>query len=281
MPEVIAPAPTPPSTDDPDDFDARADAFVAWQAAELAPKANLIAAQVSNDAAASSNAAAASQLAAQAAVATTSYAATSNSSLNVGTGVKNVTLVEANKGFGNGDRVTLMRRANRSVRMSGLVSAANMGAKTMTVTVDVSTAAGGPYTDWFVILGNLESVGAITDVADVWGATIDDQAVTPKKLLDAEVSQAVAEAATITLNGNAGKNFHFNVSAARTLANPVNFKPGQSGRIRVNKTAGSLAFGAMWDFPLGAPDLPNGVNVIAYFVHDASSIEANVMAELS
>ena len=55
-------------------------------------------------------------------------------------GAKAITLVESGRTFANDDDVTLVRRGDNRVRMRGVASSCDMGAKTMTVTVPAKSA---------------------------------------------------------------------------------------------------------------------------------------------
>ena len=87
------------------------------------------------------------------------------------------------------------------------------------------------------------------------------------------------DAATVTLDFNAGLDFIWSTNAARTLANPLNAKPGQKGVVEIyNQGSGSIAsWGSFWKFPGGVkPTLVPGYNAISYVVaNDATYILCN------
>ena len=98
----------------------------------------------------------------------------------------------------------------------------------------------------------------------------------------------LADAATVTIDGDTGFNFNLTLGGNRTLANPTNMKPGQSGRIRIKQDAtGSrtLVFGANWLFPGGTDPVlstaANAIDVIAYFVNAANEIEASAIKAMA
>jgi hypothetical protein len=131
---------------------------------------------------------------------------------------------------------------------------------------------------------------AVALAADIWTAA-GGKDIYPNALFAASVSQSVADAATITLDGSLGLNFHVpSLGGNRTLANPTNFKSGQSGRIRMaqDATGGrTLARGSNWIGPktttsgtdyFPIPITANAKFRIDYFVHTDGSIEYSVTA---
>jgi hypothetical protein len=108
--------------------------------------------------------------------------------------------------------------------------------------------------------------------AEVWAGLIATAGISPNRLFAAAASVLVPYAATITLDFNTGINFHTGVLTGAVLfANPTNMKPGQSGRV--------ATWGAQWTFP-GGVDMalstaPNAVDIVNYFVHTATEIEAS------
>ncbi len=146
---------TPPSTDDPANFSARADAFLGALQSPFVTEVNAMAGAmntVASEVAANASAVANAEAAADAAVAATAYVATSTSSIAVSAGAKSVTLVESARAFADGDDILLVRRGDNRVRMRGAASACDMTAKTMTVTVAAGGFSGsGTYTDWIVM----------------------------------------------------------------------------------------------------------------------------------
>lgn len=147
---------TPPSTDDPSNFDSRADAFLGAMP-DFADQANDLEDNVNAKEASTVAAAELAEASASAAVAATAYVATSNTSLSLTAGAKAVTLQESGRAFTNGDRVWLIRRGDENAGMAGVVSLADMAAKTMTVTVSTDIlGSGGPYTDWMVVHADLK-----------------------------------------------------------------------------------------------------------------------------
>lgn len=98
---------------------------------------------------------------------------------------------------------------------------------------------------------------------------------------------ALADAATITPDFSLGNNFGLTIGGARTLANPTNLVPGQSGVIKVQQdSAGSrsLAFGSYYKFPNGSiPSLSSGANAvdeIVYYVESATFISCQFRSDV-
>lgn len=91
----------------------------------------------------------------------------------------------------------------------------------------------------------------------------------------------LTDSATITPNMNDGNFFSLTLTGNRTLANPANITPGQSGSIFITQDAAgsrALAYGSYWDFAGGlAPTLSisaNAVDRLDYVVRTATSIHA-------
>lgn len=111
--------------------------------------------------------------------------------------------------------------------------------------------------------------------ADVWTGSSSSKVMTPKKVLDAAVPQALTDAGTVTPDFNAGFNFEWTIGGNRTLANPSNTKSGQSGTIKIVQDAtGSriISYGNNWRFPGGSATggllstAANAIDIIAYTV---------------
>lgn len=140
--------PTPPSTASPNDFDDRADAFVA-ALPTMVTEINAVLPTIDSAAASAATASAA----AAAALAATGYVASSVQSLSLTTGSKTTNLVETGKSFAVNDAVTLVRRSNANARMRGSVTAFTAGSGAMTTNVTLIPGdTGGPFTDWVVML---------------------------------------------------------------------------------------------------------------------------------
>lgn len=122
-----------------------------------------------------------------------------------------------------------------------------------TPVISVNTATSAQY------LANSTSTGALTP-AGVWSAA---------------GPTTVADSATVTLDLNTGINFSIllttGVGATRTIANPNNIKPGQTGWIAVTQSASgsnAVTFGTQWHFSTGTvttvSNTANAVDLIYY-----------------
>jgi hypothetical protein len=124
---------------------------------------------------------------------------------------------------------------------------------------------------------------AVATTAEILGAAA--RIVTAERLFDAAQSVALTDAATLVPDGAAGWNFHVTLGGNRALGAPANFRPGQSGRLRIVQPPSggprTLGFDPVWKFPGGVdPTLSTAagaVDVLAYYVHDATNIECGFM----
>ncbi len=156
---TITALPTPPSTDDPANFEDRSDAFLGalqspfvTEANAMAGAMNTVAGEVAGNASAVAADRIAAESAAGAAVSAAGYVATSTTSLSVSAGAKAITMVETGRLFANDDDVTLIGRTDNRVRMRGVASSCDMSAKTMTVTVAAGGFSGsGTVASWIVV----------------------------------------------------------------------------------------------------------------------------------
>jgi hypothetical protein len=108
--------------------------------------------------------------------------------------------------------------------------------------------------------------------SEVWTGSAADRFISPNRLFSSSAPVALTSGATITPDCNTGFNFSLTIEEDATLANPSNFKVGQSGIIVITQdgTGGwTLAYGSNWKFPGGAPVLSTAagaVDTISYFV---------------
>lgn len=129
------------------------------------------------------------------------------------------------------------------------------------------------------------SINKADKAAYLTGTSLD--ALTPKTVFDAAASTTITWAATIALNFASSLNWDVVLNGTTTLANPSGLIPGQSGRIRVQQDGNgsrTMSYGSAWKFPNGAPSLSTGANavdVIAYYVHSTSIIEATFVKAFS
>lgn len=129
------------------------------------------------------------------------------------------------------------------------------------------------------------SATSIASVAEVRAGTENAKAISPKGLFDAPAPVALTDGPSIALDGSLGVNFSVTLQGNRTLANPTNMKPGQSGIILVVQDViggRTLAFGSKYLFAGGAAasavltTTGNAVDVIAYFVRANGDLLCNV-----
>lgn len=283
-PTPIPDVPTPvPSTSDPGNFDTRADATLGALPGvvdgmnDAADTTYQNALQVFEKA---EEISAAALVAADAA----GLVGRSNSPIVVGAGTKNVTLLAAKPNLVVlNKRVVLVNISDPSIKMFGTINPTPTPTPTSFALNVVSSGSfgSGSYSSWQVI--DAAFYGTAATKEELWIATSDAVAISPVSLAQAMASQPFAEpgsAGTFTFDGNAGWSFHTTVTGVgKTVGQPTNFKPGQSGRIRfvVGSGAGALAFHTAWKFSFGPPTTSavNGVVFdISYFVHDATNIEA-------
>lgn len=116
------------------------------------------------------------------------------------------------------------------------------------------------------------AIAAEASASEIWAATETAKYVSPDKLGDAAVPAVLTSGATITPDGANGVNFTLTIAHNATLANPSNFRVGQSGVIEITQDgtgSRTLAYGTNWKFPGGAPVLSTAVGTVdalAYFV---------------
>ncbi len=166
---TYTPPPTPPTSSDPVNFATRADAFLVWMAGLYDFLVSVLAyldAGLATVATAVSNATSA----ASAAINASTLTATSGTSLSMGTGVKAVTMDQSGRTFPLNSRVTFIRQSSPTTKMRGYVSTAVSGV-TVSITIDDSPGALGPFTDWFLVATALEPV-ATTLLATKANSTI-------------------------------------------------------------------------------------------------------------
>lgn len=118
--------------------------------------------------------------------------------------------------------------------------------------------------------------------AEVWAGSLASKFLSPNRIFGASVPVALTSGATITPDGNSGFNFSLTIGTDATLANPSNFKVGQSGVIVITQDgtgSRTLAYGTNWKFPGGSPVLSTAagaIDVISYFVADTGQIVCNL-----
>lgn len=252
-PTPIPNIPTPvPSTDDPGNFDDRADdTLVALppaidgmndaaqnvydNALEVFDKATdvIAAAMVASDAA--------------------GLVGRSNSTIVVGAGTKNVTLLAAKPNLVVlNKRVVLVQNSDPSIKMFGTISSVT-SPTVFAVTVVSSDAYGsGSYSSWQVI--DAAFFGAAATPAEILAGLTDLAAMSPFGFWGAQKAVPLPYASTITLDLAAGGNFVVNpVTGAPAIANPINMKEGQEITLTLvnGAGAGQPTMGSAWRRPNG------------------------------
>ena len=273
---VVAPTPIeewpePPSTGDPTNFDARADAFLGAFPSRRTQMNNLGGNVFDNatDAAASAATATtkASEAAASAATAVNApgTSATSTTSLSVGSGSKSPTLAQTGKDFAIGQPVRIARTsAPATTWMQGVITAFDSGTGAMTVAV--GTFAGtGTHTDWTISLTGADALPAAT-AAQVRAGTSGDTAATPAALAGSAAFQTLTDGATINWDTALGYNAYVTLEGNRTMPAPTNMQDGLSYQLFIDQGAvGSrtISWNAIFDWrELGAPTLSTGAGKV-------------------
>ncbi len=131
--------------------------------------------------------------------------------------------------------------------------------------------------------------GAATEASnsEIWDGTETNKFVSPRRLFTANESVSVTYGATITLDGDTGFNFHTTLTGNTDFANPSNMKAGQTGRIRITQDgtgSRTATWGTNWKFVGGDPTLStaaSAVDIVAYYCHSSSIIEATFGAALA
>lgn len=207
MPAQITALPTPPSTNDPANFNTRADAFLG-QMPTFATEANAVATEVAASAAqvAADRAQTGSDRTAAAASAASALAApgtngSSTTSLSIGTGTKSFT-TQSGKSWIAGQGFFLASSASPTNWMTGVLIAYNSG--TGVATVEVDTLGGsGTFTAWNCGL----SAGRPMPVASQIQAETGTDAttwMTPQRTAQAALAFGVPVGAVIQAAGGLG-----------------------------------------------------------------------------
>lgn len=123
-------------------------------------------------------------------------------------------------------------------------------------------------------------------IAEIWKGTDNTRFLSALGLFNAAASTPLNWAATITPSRLAGFNRHVTVAGHTVLANPADYVPGQSGRIRFTVGGAGgwvLSAGSAYRFPLGIEDIsgtPGAVDTMTYFVHAPDDIECAMLRGL-
>ena len=276
-PSPIPLIPTPvPSTGDPGNFDARADATL-----------GALPGAVDGMNAANQNAYSnalevfekASEIAVAASVAVDGAGAVgrSNSPLVVGAGTKNVTLTSAKPNLVVlNKRVVLVQISDPSIRMFGTISAVT-STTVFAVTVVSSGAYGsGSYSAWMVIDAAFYAPAATP--ADILAATSDSVSVSPKGMKGALVPFALTDGATVTPDGLNGLDFTWTIGGNRLLGAIINTYPGARGRIAIAQDGtGSrvLAVASAYRREGGLAVLTTAASAKDFLLYDVVSVDGS------
>lgn len=248
-PTPIEPVPTPvPSTDDPTNFDARADAMMEWFEDGIPGIDD--AAQTTYD-----NALevfeTATTLQGQAAVAADAAGllGSSTTTLTVGAGNKDFTLQVAKPNLMTADRrIVFILKSDPTIRMFASIDDTPAPTSTtgrgIVTTGDVSGS--GSYSDWHVMDAAFLSAGATAD--EIRAALTDGAGITPKGVKDALATETLTFGGTVTIDAADGKNWALNANTSFTLGAVSNTYPGDVLSVTVTHTAGGnvLAVGSAW-----------------------------------
>lgn len=149
-------------------------------------------------------------------------------------------------------------------------------------TIPAGTITTAMLTDSIITYPKLDST-ALASGADL-RADVPSKILPTSSVWDAAEYVALTDAASIAVDMSAGFNFSVTISASRTLANPTNAKPGQSGIITVTEGGAggwSLSFGSSYKFANGTtPTLDTvagRINVLAYSVVSSSFIVVSLL----
>jgi hypothetical protein len=226
-PPVLIPAiPTPvPSTDDPGNFDDRADATLGalpdavdgMNAANENVYANAL--EVFDKA---------SEITAAAMVATDAAGAVgrSNASQVVGPGVKTVPLLAAKPNLVVlNKRVVMVQMSDPSIKMFGTISSVANSSQFGLTVLSGGVFGSGSYSGWMVIDAAFFA-SAATEIEIRAGVT-DAAAMAPKPFWGAQQAVAVPYASSMQLDLATGMNFTTTITGAPTIGQPLNMKVGQ------------------------------------------------------
>lgn len=281
-PTTIPPIPTPvPSTSDPGNFDARADATLG----ALPPAVdgmNATAVNVYTNATEVFAKAAEIEAAALVATDAAGLVGRSNSPLVVGAGTKTIGLLVAKPNLAVlNKRVVIVQLSDPTLRMFGTISSVT-SSTAFSVTVVSSGAFGsGSFSSWQII--DAAFFGAAATKETIWAALDDTAAITSKALGEARAPVAVAFGSTVTLAMNAGISFVLGLITGNfQLANPTGLADviGQSGSITLpldGTGTGLISYGTYWKPVEGthiamAPGA-NKTSTLYYEVKSATRIE--------
>ena len=233
-PTPIPNIPTPvPSTDDPGNFDDRADAtLVAMPPAidgmnDTADNVFANAMEVFEKA---------SEIAAAALVATDAagLVGRSNSPLVVGAGTKNIGLLAAKPNLAVlNKRVVIVQLSDPTIRMFGTISSVTSSSAFAVTVVSSGSFGSGSFSSWQII--DAAFFGAAATKEDLWAGTTDAAAPTPKSIRDAKVWVPLVDGATVAPSGLAGRNFTWTIGGNRALGAITNCSPNDTFLLEITQ----------------------------------------------
>jgi hypothetical protein len=206
-------------------------------------------------------------------------------------GVNQAPLVVTNAS-GTGSTVTLtfsgayLITPGSIITVSGITPSGYNGVYSATASTSTTVSYSNSTTGVYVSGGTIASSQNISDIPI--GTVSSFNSATPLNILttdtpwNAAAFVTLTDASTITPDFSTGFNFQVTVAGNRTIANPTNTKPGQSGVILIvqDSTGGrTISFGSSFKFSNGtAPTLSttaNSTNALFYYVVNSSFIVAN------
>lgn len=258
-----------PSIADPVNFEAEADAWLAWVNevseawdAEVDAQNALFAASTAN---------------LNALIAAAGFSGTSTSSNSIGTGSKTFT-TQTSKAWVVGSRLRASDTAAPTANyMAGIVTAYDPVAVTdnLTVSFDFSTGS-GTKTAWTLSLtGEPGATLAKATASDIRAGTDDDKFKTPKGDMDAVAFVQASAGGSYTLDLATGFNFEITLTSDMTFAVPSNLKDGKAGVITFLQVGSGGTYNRTVTFngsirkAGAAPTMPTGIGAqgrIGYIV---------------
>lgn len=141
----------------------------------------------------------------------------------------------------------------------------------------------GAVADGSVTFAKLAST-ALATVSE-WLSNAASKIISVRTIWDGAAPVALTDAATIAVDLNTGINFTVTLGGNRTLGNPTNVKPGQTGVIYVTQdgTGGrTLAFGSNWKFAGGTAfsidTVAGRVSALSYHCRSSTEITVSGLA---
>lgn len=260
--------PSAPSTADPNNFAARADAFLTWFAtfqSELETNWPTLAAAIA---------------AGDAVVGSSTAYGTSSTSNSIGTGSKTWT-IETGRGFQLGQYVIIADTAAAATNyMLGRITAYNSGTGSLTVTVD-TTAGSGTKTAWVVSLGAVAGRPAAT-AANARAGTSSTVDLTPLSLFQAMAFQTLTDAPTIAWDMANGPNAAVTIGASRIMGAPSNLQDGLPVALASTQGTGggfTMTWNSVFDFgAAGAPTLSTAAGKVDFVFGVYRSVTGKIHA---